>query len=62
MSVDIITEPVTISAQLTSPSGQTSTQTLVVTLQRAVGKKADQTTEGRWLVTGVTPQGGAPKS
>ena len=62
MSVDIITEPVTISAQLTSPGGQTSTQTLVVTLLRAVGKKADQTTEGRWLVTGVTPQGAAPKS
>jgi hypothetical protein len=31
----------------------------VFTFERAVGKKGGQTTEGRWMITGLQPQGGA---
>src|SRR5438105_7046388 len=50
MDVDIISEPITVTAQVQSPSGQTAPKTMVVTLQRASGKKGDQTLEGRWII------------
>ena len=50
MDVDIITEPVTVTAQVQAPSGQTAPKTMVVTLQRASGKKGDQAIEGRWII------------
>ena len=50
MDVDIITEPVTVTAQVQSPDGKTTPKTMVVTLQRASGKKGDQTIEGRWII------------
>jgi hypothetical protein len=62
MDVDIITEPVNITAQVTSPDGKTESKPLVVTLQRASGKKGGQTTEGRWLIIAIGPPGGAAKS
>ena len=55
MDVDIITEPVTVTAQVQSPSGQTAPKTMVVTLQRASGKKGDQTIEGRWVIMSIQP-------
>ena len=54
MDVDIITEPVTVTAQVQSPSGQTAPKTMVVTLQRASGKKGDQAIEGRWIIMSIT--------
>jgi hypothetical protein len=57
MDVDIITEPVTVTAQVQSPSGQTTAKTMVVTLQRASGKKGGQVTEGRWIIMSIQPQG-----
>jgi hypothetical protein len=63
MQVDMITEPVTVTAQVQSPDGKTTPRTMVVTLQRASGKKGDQTTEGRWIIMSIQPQGGgAPTS
>jgi hypothetical protein len=59
MDVDVITEPVTVTAQVQSPSGQTTPKTMVITLQRASGKKGDQTIEGRWIIMSIQPQGGA---
>ena len=53
MDVDIVTEPVTVTAQVQSPSGQTVQKTLVVTLQRASGKKGGQVVEGRWIIVGI---------
>ena len=55
MDVDIITEPVTVTAQVQSPSGQTAPKTMVVTLQRAAGKKGDQAIEGRWVIMSIQP-------
>ena len=55
MDVDIITEPVTVTAQVQSPGGQTTPKTMVVTLQRASGKKGDQTVEGRWVIMSIQP-------
>jgi hypothetical protein len=54
MDVDIITEPVTVTAQVQSPSGQTAPKTMVVTLQRASGKKGDQAIEGRWTIMSIS--------
>ena len=54
MDVDIITEPVTVTAQVQSPTGQTAPKTMVVTLQRASGKKGDQAVEGRWIIMSIS--------
>ena len=54
MDVDIITEPVTVTAQVQSPSGQAAPKTMVVTLQRASGKKGDQAIEGRWIIMSIS--------
>ena len=62
MDVDMITEPVNITAQVTSPDGKTESKPLVVTLQRASGKKDGQMTEGKWIIMAIEPPGGAPKS
>lgn len=59
MDVDIITEPVTVTAQVQTPDGKTVPKTMVVTLQRASGKKDGQTVEGRWIIMGIQQQGGA---
>ena len=58
MTVDIITEPVTVTAQVQPPGGgQTTPRTMVITLQRASGKKGDQAMEGRWIIMSIQPQG-----
>ena len=57
MDVDIITEPVTITAQVQSPSGETAARKMVVTLQKASGKKGDQVTDGRWIIMAIQPEG-----
>jgi hypothetical protein len=59
MDVDIISEPVTVTAQVQTPDGKTTPRTMVVTLQRASGKKDGQTLEGRWIIMSIQPQGGA---
>jgi hypothetical protein len=60
MTVDVITKQVTVNAEVREPSGQTVPKTLVFTMQRAVGKGADgQEVEGRWIITGLRPQGAA---
>jgi hypothetical protein len=59
MDVDIITEPVTVTAQVQSPDGKTTPKAMVVTLQRASGKKDGQTIEGRWIIMSIQQQGGA---
>jgi hypothetical protein len=59
MDVDIITEPVTVTAQVQAPDGTTTPKTIVGTLQRASGKKDGQTLEGRWIIMSIQPQGGA---
>jgi hypothetical protein len=53
MNVDVISKEVTVNAQVKTPDGQTTPKTLVFTFQRAVGTKDGQTTEGRWLITGL---------
>jgi hypothetical protein len=63
MDVDIITEPVTVTAQVQTPDGKTAPKTMVVTLQRASGKKDGQTLGGRWIIMSIQPQdGSAPRS
>jgi hypothetical protein len=57
MDVDIISEPVTVTAQVQSPDGKTAPRTMVVTLQRASGKRGDQAIEGRWIIMAVQTQG-----
>ena len=59
MDVDIISEPVTVTAQVQSPDGKTTPKTMVLTLQRASGKKGDQTVEGRWIIMSIQQQGDA---
>jgi len=59
MDVDIIAEPVTVTAQVQRPDGKTEPRTMVVTLQRASGKKDGQTLEGRWIITSIQQQGAA---
>ena len=59
MDVDIISEPVTVTAQVQTPDGKTAPKTMVVTLQRASGKKDGETLDGRWIIMSIQPQGGA---
>ena len=59
MDVDIISEPVTVTAQVQTPDGKTQPKTMVVTLQRASGKKDGQTIEGRWIIMAIQQQGAA---
>jgi len=61
MDVEVISKQVTVDAEVKGPDGQTTPKTLVFTFQRAVGKKDGQTTEGRWIITGLQ-QGSAPKT
>ena len=60
MDVEVAMKAVTVNAQVMTPEGVTVPKTLVFTFQRAIGKKGDQTTEGRWLIIGIQPQGTAP--
>ena len=63
MDVEVISKQVTVNAQVKSPDGQTTTpKTLVFTLQRAVGKKGGQTSEGRWIITGLQQGAATPKT
>jgi hypothetical protein len=63
MDLDIISEPVTVTAQVQTPDGKTTPKTMVVTLQRASGKKDGQTLEGRWIIMSIQPQDGStPRS
>jgi hypothetical protein len=55
MTVEVLTKQVTVNAQVKTPDGQTTPKTLIFTMQRAVGTKDGQTTEGRWLITGMQP-------
>ena len=57
MEVEVVTKRVTVNAQVNTPDGQTTPKTLIFTMQRAVGQKDGQTTEGRWIITGLEPQG-----
>jgi len=60
--VELVTKQVTVNAQVRDPSGTTTPKTLVFTLQKAVAKGgADGDQEGRWIITGIRPQGaGSP--
>jgi hypothetical protein len=53
MDVEVVSKEVTVNAQVKSPDGQTTAKTMVFTFQRAISKKGGQTTEGRWLITGL---------
>jgi hypothetical protein len=55
MDVDIITEPVAVTAQVQSPTGETAERKMVLTLQKASGKKGDQVTDGRWIIMSIQP-------
>jgi hypothetical protein len=51
---DLVSKDVTVDAEVKTPEGQTVNKQLVVTLERAVVKKADGTTQnGRWIVSKV---------
>lgn len=56
MDVEVVSKQVTVNAQVKTPDGQTVPKTLVFTLQRAVGTRGGQTTEGRWMITGLQKQ------
>lgn len=53
MAVEIVTKPVTVTAQVRTPDGQTVPRTLQFTFQRVLGTKDGQTREGRWQITGL---------
>jgi hypothetical protein len=51
---DLVAKDVTVEAEVKTPDGQSTQKQLVVTLERAVVKKADgQSQNGRWIVTKV---------
>jgi len=49
---ELVSKEVTVSANVKTPSGQTTQKTLLVTMQRAV-LKADKDITGRWIITSV---------
>ena len=62
MQVDLIVKRVTVNAEVRDPSGTTTPKTFVFTLQRAVGKGPEGEQQGRWIITGIEPQGGSTPS
>lgn len=56
MDVDLVTKHVTIQAQVQTPDGQTVPKTMLVILQRAVGRQNGQNIQGRWIVTSIRDQ------
>jgi hypothetical protein len=63
MTVELVTKQVTVNAEVRDPNGGTSNKTYVFTLQKAVGTGgADGEREGRWIITGIRPQGAAAPS
>ena len=56
MDVDVISEDVTVKADVHTPDGRTLPKTLVFTLQRAVGTEDGQARSGRWIIIGVVPR------
>ena len=59
MDVELVTKQVTVNAQVREPSGSTTPKTLVFVLQRAVAKGSEGERDGRWIITGIRPQGAA---
>jgi hypothetical protein len=60
---DMVAKDVTVDAEIKTPEGQTVNKQLVVTMERAVVKKADGTTQnGRWIITKVKDAAGAKTS
>lgn len=51
---ELLTKAVTLNAQVQAPGGQTSPKTMVITMQRVVGKLDGQSREGRWVITQIT--------
>jgi hypothetical protein len=61
MEVDLVTKQVTVNAQVREPNGATASKSYLFVMQKAVGKGSEGTREGRWIITGIRPQGaGAP--
>ncbi|MFN2447444.1 MAG: hypothetical protein ABR606_17895 [Vicinamibacterales bacterium] len=50
---ELRTKAVSVNAQVRSPEGQVAPKTMVVTLQRAVGKMNGQSREGRWIIARI---------
>jgi hypothetical protein len=50
---EMVTKDVTINAQVRQPDGQVVPKSLVVTMQRAVGKADGKDVTGRWVITSV---------
>jgi hypothetical protein len=59
MDVELITKRVTVNAQVREPGGATTPKTLVFTMQKAVAKGPEGDRDGRWIITGVRPEGAA---
>jgi hypothetical protein len=63
---DMVTKDVTINARIKQPAekgGQVVDKTLVLTMQRVVGKTADgKDLTGRWIITRIQDQAGAVKT
>ena len=58
MDVDIITERVTVTAQVQSPDGKTAPRAMGITLQRASGKpQGGQVLDGRWIIMSIQAPG-----
>ena len=63
MTGDMVAKDVTVDTTIKTPDGQTVEKQLVVTLERAVVKKADgQAQNGRWIVTKVKDAASAKTS
>ena len=61
MDVELVTKQVTVNAQVREPNGTTTPKTMIFTMQKAVGKGAEGSRDGRWMITGIRAQGaGAP--
>lgn len=58
MDVELVTKRVTVNAEVRDPSGATRPKTFVFTLQKAVGKGPEGDRDGRWIITGIRPEGG----
>lgn len=59
MEVELVTKRVTVNAQVRDPNGATAPRTLVFTLQKAIGKAAEGTRDGRWMITGIRAESAA---
>lgn len=59
---DMVTKVATVDAKVKTPDGQVVQKTLLITMQRVVGKAGEKDVTGRWVITALKEGSAAPNT